>query len=585
MCRNLAAALAMLVCIAVPTAGSASAAPASSESNAPVAEVNLGGGSYRVTASVFAEGTDGQVGSTASSGHVIQPNDNLVALPGCTESSCPWVPVGTGTEGTYGPQTACAEDDGLCWVEIVSDETGECTVAPVHDRGPLFIRDNWWAPQSQREYSLPQGEPAAEYAVDGGNLGFGSGISDAGFDIRNVYTYAAGIDLAGGTWTALGLPTSAGITTVTVTMLWQTGITHDEACGNSPAPNPTQPPTGGGNATVIDGALNLRSGPSYSAGIVTVMPGDSRVTVTGGSQNGFYPITFGSTSGWALGDYLDIDAGEDPGPDDGGNPSPSETATVIGGELNLRASASTSATVLLVMPDGATVTLNGQSSNGFLSVTYQGRSGWAYAIYLSTGDDIPSGDTATVIDGALNLRASASTSAAVVTVMPDGAVVTLLGQSSNGFSKVSYNGSTGWAYSIYLDSGGGSGSGEVATVFDGELNLRSGAGTGYAVLLVLPDGAEVTLTGTTSNGFSQVIYQGTTGWASSQWLIAGDSSGLTATVIDGALNLRGSASLDGSVLTVMPDGATVTLLGESANGFSRATYQGTTGWAYSLYLQ
>ena len=44
MCRILAAALAMLVCIAVPTAGSASAAPASTESNASVAEVNLGGG-------------------------------------------------------------------------------------------------------------------------------------------------------------------------------------------------------------------------------------------------------------------------------------------------------------------------------------------------------------------------------------------------------------------------------------------------------------------------------------------------------------------------------------------------------------
>lgn len=595
MCRTLAAALAMLVCIAVPTAGSALAAPASTRSVQPAAEVNLGDGTYRVTASVFAEGTDGQVGTVASSGHLIQPNDNLVALPGCTESSCPWVAVGTGTEGTYGPQTTCAEDDGLCWVEIVSDETGECTVAPVHDRGPLFIRDNWWAPQSLREYNVPQGIPAAEYARDGSNFGFGTGISDAGYDIRNVYTYAAGIDLAGGTWKSLGLPISAGITTVTVRMLWQAGITHDEACGNAPAPTP--PPTTGGNATVIDGALNLRSGPSYSASIVTVMPGNSRVTVTGASQNGFYPVTYGSRSGYALGQYLDIDAGSDPGSDDGndgGDPPSGDTATVIDGQLNLRSAASTSASVLRVLPDGATVTLTGQSSNGFLSVSYQGSSGWAYATYLSSGDSTPvppsSGQTATVIDGALNLRNAPSTSAGVITVMPDGATVSLVGETSNGFSKVSWNGSTGWAASIYLSSGGsddgGSGNGTFATVFDGSLNLRSGAGTGYGVVLVLPDGARVELTGSTSNGFSQVIYQGTTGWASSQWLTTGgSSSGSTATVIDGSLNLRSSASTSASVLAVMPDGATVTLLGQSSNGFAKVRYNGTEGWAFAAYLE
>ena len=371
--RTLIAALAMLVCIAVPTAGPVSAAPASNSTEPPVADVNLGGGSYRVTASVFAEGTDGQVGTTASSGRVIQPNDNLVALPGCTESSCPWVPVGTGVEGTYGPQTECAEADGLCWVEIVSDTTGECTVAPVHDRGPLFIRDNWWAPQSLREYNLAQGIPAAEYARDGGNLGYGSGISDAGYDIRNVYTYAAGIDLAGGTWQALDLPVSAGITTVTVTMLWQVGITHDDACGNAPTspPNPTPNPAAG-NATVIDGTLNLRSGPSYSASILTAMPGNSRVTVTDGNRERLLShrlrqhLLVGRWEPISTLTQAKIRAAmttTQPPPPTG------ETATVIDGALNLRSLASTNGSVLAVMPDGATVSLTGQSSNGSLSVS------------------------------------------------------------------------------------------------------------------------------------------------------------------------------------------------------------------------
>lgn len=584
MSRVLAAALAMLVCITGLTAESAVAAPASGAPETASAAVNLGNGSYRVTASVFAEGTDGQVGTAASSGHIIQPNDNLVALPACTESSCPWVPLGTGVNGAYGPQTTCAEDDGLCWVEIVSETTGACTVAPVHDRGPLFVRDNWWAPQNQRKYDVPQGIPAAEYARNGTNFGFGPGISDVGYDIRNVYRYAAGIDLAAGTWKALGLPVSAGITTVTVRMLWQVGITHDQACGNTPAPSPTPNPSVG-NATVIDGALNLRSGPSYAASIIAVMPGNSRVTVTGASQGGFYPVTYGTRTGWALGTYLAIDDGADPG---GAPPTSGATARVIDGELNLRSAASTTASVLRVLPDGAVVTLTGESSNGFRAVSYQGIRGWAFAAYLSDGSTPAppaSGTTATVFDGSLNLRASASVSAGVLAVMPDGAQVTLLGPASNGFSQVRWNGTTGWAYTSFLRTGGASGGGGIATVFDGELNLRASASLGATVLRVMPDGARVELTGASSNGFSQVIYQGTTGWASSQWLRRVVTSASTATVIDGTLNLRSDPSTTAAVLLVLPDGAQVTLLGESANGFSRVRYQGSEGWAFAAYLQ
>jgi hypothetical protein len=35
----------------------------------------------------------------------------------------------------------------------------------------------------------------------------------------------------------------------------------------------------------------------------------------------------------------------------------------------------------------------------------------------------------------------------------------------------------------------------------------------------------------------------------------------------------------------MPDGATVTLLGETSNGFSKVRFGGVEGWAYSAYLE
>ena len=543
------------------------AAPQAPQTESPARAVDLGGGTYRVTASVFAEGTDGQVGTQASSGHWIQPNDNLVALPACTESSCPWVPVGTGTEGQFGPQTNCAESNGLCWVQIVSDETGECTVAPVHDRGPLFVRDNWWAAQSQREYNVPKGIPAAEYARDGVNFGFGPGISDVGHDIQNVYKYAAGIDIAGGTWKALGLPISAGVTKVTVTMLWQAGITHNQACSGSTSPT-------GLTGTVFDGGLNLRSGPTLGASVLRVMPDGARLGLTGESSGGFLSVTHQGTSGWASAEFIDI-----------GGPSPRSgaAATVIDGSLNLRNNASTNSGVLRVMSEGSRVTLTGESYGGFLGVTYQGVTGWAFAPYLQAGGSSPSGPTATVIDGALNLRYGASTSYDVLLVMPDGATVTLLGSQANGYSRVSYQGTIGWAYSAYLSTGANP-SGPTTTVADGPLNLRAGASTSYDVLDVMPDGATVTLLGSQSNGFTRVSYQGTIGWAASQYLAGGSSSGNTATVIDGALNLRYGASTSYDVILVVPDGATVTLLGATANGYSRVSYQGTIGWAYSAYL-
>jgi uncharacterized protein YraI len=564
--RWLAGAMSLL-CMLLLFPDATLAAPRVPAHEVDAAAVSLGGGSYRVTGSVFAEGTDGQVGTQASSGHWIQPNDNLVALPACTESSCPWVPVGTGTEGRYGPQTSCAEDDGLCWVMIVSDTTGQCTVAPVHDRGPLFVRDNWWASRSLREYDVPQGIPAAEYARDGANFGFGAGISDAGYDIRNVYKYAAGIDLAAGTWKAIGLPISAGISKVTVTMLWQAGITHEEACDGSSAPT-------GLTGTVVDGALNLRSGSSTGSSVLTTMPNGARVALTGKSVSGFLSVTYQGTAGWASAAYLDI-----------GGPAPraGASARVTGGALNLRSSGSTNAGVLLTLPDGAAVTLTGDAYGGFLKVTYQGTSGWAFAPYLEAGGGGGTG-TATVIDGALNLRASASTSAAVLLVLPNGARVQLLGQTSNGFSKVSYQGTTGWASSQFLSSSGPGGGTGTATVIDGALNLRASASTGASVLLVLPNGAQVTLLGQTSNGFSKVRYQGTDGWAYSTYLSTGGGGATTATVIDGALNLRASASTNAAVLTVMPNGAKVTLLGQTSNGFAKVRYNGIDGWAYAIYL-
>ncbi len=216
----------------------------------------------------------------------------------------------------------------------------------------------------------------------------------------------------------------------------------------------------------------------------------------------------------------------------------------------------------------------------------------------------------------LNLRDGPSLGAMVLLVMPEGAAVEITGTADGGFAPITYNGAAGWASVAFLsssgsgpsdnvDGGSSGGTGSATTTTD--LNLRAGPSTGDDVLTVMPPGAPVSLTGEAANGFSRVSYNGLLGWAFADYLSSGepsapghgypsgpspdvgqppvDGSGLTGTaVVTSSLNLRAGPSTADAVLLVMPTGATVTLSGETANGFAEVTYNGTAGWAFATYL-
>ncbi|HEU5424567.1 MAG TPA: SH3 domain-containing protein [Nitrolancea sp.] len=209
--------------------------------------------------------------------------------------------------------------------------------------------------------------------------------------------------------------------------------------------------------------LNLRAGPSLNDRVLTVMPAGSAVAVTGDPQNGFYPLSYHGLSGWAMGVYLSLGA---PAPASTGSGATSSAVTTD--DLNLRAGPSLGADVLTVMPAGASVTLKGDTQNGFAAVSYGGRDGWAAIAYLKPGTASASAAVATAAAPApaasgwttttdLNLRAGPSTGDTILTVMPSGSAVTVTGAAQNGFSPVSYQGTSGWAYGAYLAQGGNGG--------------------------------------------------------------------------------------------------------------------------------
>ena len=427
---RIVAALAILPLVPL-FAASAGAVPTPEPDAADPATVALGPGVYEITAGVFGTATDGLVGAETASGHVVQTDDRLVSLPACTVSSCPWLAPGSDVDPEWGPQSSCAEGDGLCWVELSNAATGDCVTAPVLDVGPYFVKDNWWAPRAERIYDLDQGVPAAEAAVDGADLGFGVGISDQGRDVRAAEE-SFGIGVAAGTWRALGHDAGAGPQPVRVRLLWQAELFQRDACGEA-----RQEPD---NATTTD-EVNLRQAPNLDADVLTVLPGGRRVTVTGAPSGDFFPTTHGELTGWVSGDYLLFDVGN------------RESLAFTTDDVNFRDEPNFDAEVLRVLPTGALVGTTGEREDGFAEIVHNGSRGWVSVAYLAeTPPESNESSTASEMTAtdALNLRQGPSTDAPVLTIIPAGDRVELTGEETDGYRGVTHGDTEGWVAAEYL---------------------------------------------------------------------------------------------------------------------------------------
>ena len=128
--------------------------------------------------------------------------------------------------------------------------------------------------------------------------------------------------------------------------------------------------------------------------------------------------------------------------------------------LNLRKGPSTSYAVIKTLSKGTEVTVV-SSSNGWSKVNVGGVSGYVSSDYLSStkpstgsssSNESTSNSTSTMYTtDRLNLRKGAGTSYSVITTLDKGIAVTVH-SSSNGWSKVSVNGMTGYVSSSYLSS-------------------------------------------------------------------------------------------------------------------------------------
>ena len=155
----------------------------------------------------------------------------------------------------------------------------------------------------------------------------------------------------------------------------------------------------------------------------------------------------------------------------------------------------------------------------------------------------------------VNLRTGPSSSDGALDVVLTGdTVVVVTSSPKSGFYDVRYGSSeVGWSSGKYYRLAPASGSSTSSS--------SSSSGTGGA------GGASSTSSSTTSSSSS-------------------GSAAATTMITTANVNLRSGPDTSDSILEVIPDGSTVTLLaGVEQNGFYNVQYQGTTGWCSASYLQ
>ncbi len=132
------------------------------------------------------------------------------------------------------------------------------------------------------------------------------------------------------------------------------------------------------------------------------------------------------------------------------------------------------------------------------------------------------------------------------------------------------------------------------------VNMRAEASTDSERLALIYQGETVTQIQAYDNGWSQIEYNGVTGYVMTEYLEGGSapadtssessestgaSTGNRQTRVTESVNMRAEASTDSERLALIYQGETVTQIQAYDNGWSQIEYNGTTGYILTEYLE
>ena len=204
---------------------------------------------------------------------------------------------------------------------------------------------------------------------------------------------------------------------------------------------------------------------------------------------------------------------------------------------------------------------------------------------------------------AVNIRSQAGVHGKILGVLERGQQLNQTGTPVNGWVPVAYRGHTAYVDHHYLSSVAWRPSTSNPSASSSPLgfaqattyvNVRAGHSMQTTKVGMLSPGEKVGLTGRTSQGFSEVVYNGVHRWVASRYLSTTTvkptpkptpKPAHTTTVYTTAnLNLRNGASMSASVATTVSRGTALTTTGRTTGIWTQVNYHGHNLWASSTYL-
>ncbi|BDZ41674.1 hypothetical protein GCM10025865_09730 [Paraoerskovia sediminicola] len=265
---------------------------------------------------------------------------------------------------------------------------------------------------------------------------------------------------------------------------------------------------------------------------------------------------------------------------------PSSCTYYAAAKVNLRSGPSTSYSVLRTVPVNGRMTAKPGASSGtyWRKVTYGSTTGWMHRDYVSP--TYTSLGTRYVTASSLNLRSSASTSGSILTAIPKGKAVSLIGTSSNGWVRVKYGSTVGYVSTKYLTSTkpGTVTATSLRYVTTSTLILRKTASRSASTVTVLYKSKAVRPTGPASGGWLPVTASGYYGFVETKYLSTTKPSTSLSYVTASSLSMRKGPSTSTTRITTLPKGKAVRHLKSPSGGWALVTASGKIGYVSTKYL-